>query len=102
SHRRRGLRLRLSRQHNRRRGERHRQLVFDLGRITQLDLRHGQLSHMERLMTPQDLQTYARQQYNSVGDDFFSDEELYRHIWTAQTRLAKEAFCIERTYETTT
>lgn len=52
-------------------------------------------------MTPTTLAEYARQQYNSVGDDFFSDTELYRHIWSAQNELAREALLIEQTYSTT-
>lgn len=49
-----------------------------------------------------DLLEYSRQQYNSVGDSFFSDAELYRHVWAAQGDLAREALCIERVYTTTT
>jgi hypothetical protein len=53
-------------------------------------------------MTPQDVNTLARRKYNSVGDEFFSDAELYSYIWTAQMELAREAWVIERTYQATT
>lgn len=57
---------------------------------------------MERSMTPTELATYARQQYNSTSDDFFSDPELYKHIWAAQNDLAREALLIERIYTSST
>jgi hypothetical protein len=53
-------------------------------------------------MTPGELNDYARQQYNATSDDFFSDDELYRHAWHAQNILAKEAGAIENTYTTPT
>lgn len=53
-------------------------------------------------MTPQELVLYVRQQYNAIGNTFFSDDELFSHIWAAQMRLAKEALCIQRVYTTTT
>lgn len=53
-------------------------------------------------MTPQELVLYVRQQYNAVGNTFFSDDELFSHIWNAEMRLAREALCIQRVYTTTT
>ncbi len=53
-------------------------------------------------MTPLELITAARQQYNSVSDDFFSDAELYRYVWQAQTEFARYAFNIERVYTAST
>lgn len=53
-------------------------------------------------MTPLDLVTAARQQYNAVSDSFFSDGELYRHVWFAQDVLSKECNAIENTYTTST
>lgn len=53
-------------------------------------------------MDVQDLLEFARQRYNAVGDEFFSDAELYRHVWAAQMVLAHEARVIERVYQTTT
>jgi hypothetical protein len=53
-------------------------------------------------MTPLEVITYARQQYNSVSDDFFSDAELYKHVWAAQMDFARRAFAIERVYTSTT
>lgn len=53
-------------------------------------------------MTPDEVLTQAKQQYNAVGDAFFSDPELYRHVWHAQNILAMEGFVIENTYTTPT
>lgn len=66
-----------------------------------MDVGDCDLNDMEPVMTPGELATYARQQYNSVNDEFFSDEELYKHIWAAQETLSKESL-IENTYNTTT
>jgi len=54
------------------------------------------------MATVQDVALYARRQYNSVGDDFFSDAELYTHLWAAQMDLAREGLLIEATYTTST
>jgi len=51
-------------------------------------------------MTPQQLANYARQQYNSTGDEFFSDAELLTHVFDAEMRLALEAKCIRRVFTT--
>ncbi len=53
-------------------------------------------------MTPQEVIDAARQQYNSVSDDFFSDAELFRYVWAAQTDFSRHAFNIERTYTAST
>lgn len=53
-------------------------------------------------MTPTELLTLAKQQYNATGDSFFSDAELYSLVWMAQNELAREANVIEQTYTTTT
>jgi hypothetical protein len=53
-------------------------------------------------VTPLELQTYARQQYNATTDEFYSDDELYQHIWAAEQILATEGLLIERVYTTTT
>lgn len=53
-------------------------------------------------MTPGEVATYARQRYNAVNDDFYSDEEMYTHIWAAQNILARECNAIENVYETDT
>ncbi len=53
-------------------------------------------------MTPGEVTTFARQQYNAVNDTFFSDAELYSLLWMAQNELAREANVIEQTYTTTT
>lgn len=53
-------------------------------------------------MTPDEIVEYAKQAYNATGDDFFSTNELYKHIWYAQNILARECNAIENTYQTTT
>lgn len=53
-------------------------------------------------LLPSELNEYARQNYNAVGDTFFTDSEMYRYIWAAQSVLSTEARLIERTYTTTT
>ncbi len=53
-------------------------------------------------MSPSELEEYARQQYNSVGDSFFTQAELFRHIFNAQMELSREAKCIRGVYTTTT
>ncbi len=51
-------------------------------------------------MTPLEVITAARQFHNAVGDDFWSDAELYNHLYFCSTRLAKEALVIENRYTT--
>lgn len=53
-------------------------------------------------MTPQEIQEYARQQWNAVGDNFFSDDELYGHIYSAQMDLALKSDCIREIFTTST
>lgn len=53
-------------------------------------------------MNPSELNEYARQQYNAVGDTFYSDAELYRHIYAAELELAMKASCIKNVYTTPT
>ncbi len=53
-------------------------------------------------MTPQEINEYARQQYNSVGDTFFTDPELFKHTYTAQMQLAMQTNCIRRIYTAST
>lgn len=53
-------------------------------------------------MTPGDVLTFARQQYNATSDSFFTDLELYTLVWAAQMDLAREAWVIERLYTTST
>lgn len=51
-------------------------------------------------MTPLDINTAARQRYNAVGDDFWSDSEIYSMIYQACCEMATEGFIIEQTYST--
>ena len=53
-------------------------------------------------MTPNEVIEYARQQYNSLNDDFFSDSELYRHIYQAEMQLAIQTNCIRNVYTAST
>jgi len=52
-------------------------------------------------LTASDIMTRARERYNAVGDDFFSDQMLRSLIFSAQEELAKEGWVIEKTYTTT-
>lgn len=53
-------------------------------------------------MTPLEIITAARQFHNAIGDDFWSDSELYNHLYFCANRLATEAECIENRYTTVT
>lgn len=52
-------------------------------------------------MTPTELEEYVRQRYNAVGDNYFSQSEIFGYFWAAQMELAQETFCIQNTYTTT-
>lgn len=52
-------------------------------------------------MTPTELETYVRQQYNAVGDSRFPQGLIFGYFYEAQVQLATEANCIRRVYETT-
>ena len=52
-------------------------------------------------MTPLEIITAARQFHNAVGDDFWSDAELYNHLYFCSQRLARECLVIENRYTTT-
>lgn len=51
-------------------------------------------------MTPLEINTAARQRYNAVGDDFWSDAEIYNLIYQAECELATEGFLFEQTFTT--
>lgn len=51
-------------------------------------------------MTPVQLETLIRQRYNAVGDNFFTQAEIFGNIYAAQCELAMETFCIRNTYTT--
>jgi len=51
-------------------------------------------------MTPVQLETFIRQRYNAVGDNFFTQAEIFLNIFAAQCELAMESFCIRGTYTT--
>lgn len=51
-------------------------------------------------MTPLEINTAARQRYNAVGDDFFSDSEIYNMIYQACCEMAVTGLIIEQTYST--
>lgn len=52
-------------------------------------------------MTPLEINTAARQRYNAVSDDFWSDSEIYLLIYQACCELATDGLVIEQTYTTT-
>ena len=53
-------------------------------------------------MTPLQINTFARQKYNAVGDDFWSDDEIYNLIYQGCLELTNEGMFIERTFTTST
>lgn len=53
-------------------------------------------------MTPTELEEYARQNYNAVGDTFYSQAEIFRHIFNAEMELVRETNCIRLVYTTST
>lgn len=52
-------------------------------------------------LTVTELETMIRQETNTVGDTFWSSDELRKLMWQAHLELAREAMLIERTYTTT-
>jgi hypothetical protein len=52
-------------------------------------------------MTVEELETLIRQETNTVGDTFWSSEELRNLMWQAHLEYAREGMMIERTYTTT-
>ena len=53
-------------------------------------------------MTPTTLEAYIRQRHNSVGDTFWSSQEILDLVWAACLEMAREALVIENVYTTTT
>lgn len=52
-------------------------------------------------LTASDIMTRARERYNATDDTFFSDQMLRALLFSAQEKLAKEGWVIEKTYTTT-
>jgi hypothetical protein len=53
-------------------------------------------------MTPTQILTAAKNRYNAIGDNFWSDDELLGLLYDACLDLTRESFLIERTYSTST
>lgn len=53
-------------------------------------------------MTPTEIETAARNRYNSVGDSFFSQNEILDLMWDACLDMTRECNLIERVYTTST
>ena len=53
-------------------------------------------------MSPTDLETAARNRYNSISDNFFSQAEIFSLIYDAEMELARETLVIESTTTTPT
>jgi hypothetical protein len=51
-------------------------------------------------MTPTEIEDAARDQYNAIGDTFFSQSSVMTLIYKAQKQLVTKAPVIERTYTT--
>lgn len=52
-------------------------------------------------MTPLQIITAARQRYNAVNDDFWSDAEMYNLVYQACNKMTVKGLTIEQTYSTT-
>jgi len=52
-------------------------------------------------MTPTEIETMARQQYNSVGDTFYSSSEIMSYIYMAQMEFCKYTSMLKGTFTTT-
>lgn len=52
-------------------------------------------------LSPLEINTFARQRYNAVGDDFWSDAEIYGIIYQGCCEIATHGLIIEQTYSTT-
>lgn len=53
-------------------------------------------------MTPTEIETWARQRYNAIGDTFWSQAEILNYMTGACMRAARRCGLIERTYTSTT
>src|SRR3990167_6725804 len=53
-------------------------------------------------MTPQQIETAARNRYNAIGDNFWSQAEILDMIYLAMLELSSFALPIEKTYTTST
>lgn len=53
-------------------------------------------------MTPTQIETTARNKYNAIGDNFFSQDEILTYMYEACVELARHAQMIETTYTTST
>jgi len=53
-------------------------------------------------MTPTEIETSARNRYNSIGDSFFSQAEILDMMWDACLDMTRETNIIERLYSTST
>lgn len=51
-------------------------------------------------MTPTELETFVRQRYNAVGDNFFPQAEIFNFFYFAQNELAQKSNCIPLIWET--
>lgn len=52
-------------------------------------------------MTPTELETYTRQRYNAIGDNFFPQTEMFNFFYEAQNQLAMKTNCIRSVYTAT-
>lgn len=53
-------------------------------------------------MTPTEIESAARNRYNAVGDNFWSQEEIFMLIYDASLQMAVETDCIESVITTST
>lgn len=53
-------------------------------------------------MTPSEIETFARRRYNAVGDNTWSQEEIFDLIYDAQMEMARYSKIIENRYSAST
>jgi hypothetical protein len=68
-----------------------------------VDITNDFFNDMDKIMTPADIETYARAKYNGTNDTFFSSSEIQYLIYQAELEMANEAHgIVENIYTTTT
>lgn len=53
-------------------------------------------------MTPQEIETAARQKLNAVSDTFWAQQEIFDLVYEAELEFCRETFLIEQRYSTPT
>lgn len=53
-------------------------------------------------MTPQEIETAARQRLNAISDNFWSQQEIFDLIYEAELEFCRETMAVEQRYSTST